>query len=272
MSRLFGQFTTETTNSIPHQHSWSRGASAPDEFAEKAVQMVKQGFTAIKFDPFGRVDLFVGREEVAEAVERVRAVREAVGDGVDILIEGHRRMSPMSAIRMAREIERFGPFWLEEPVSSDNIDALAKVTSRTNIPVVTGECLYSKYAFREVFEKQAADIINPDLCNTGGILECREISAMAEAYYVAVAPHNYNGPVGTASAVHLSASIPNFLILEFFVSARERREEILKQPIKAEGGYVTVPTKPGLGVEIDEEAIAKYPYREYTPRIQPTSI
>lgn len=234
--------------------------------------MVKQGFTAIKFDPFGRVDLFVGREEVAEAVERVRAVREAVGDGVDILIEGHRRMSPMSAIRMAREIERFGPFWLEEPVSSDNIDALAKVTSRTNIPVVTGECLYSKYAFREVFEKQAADIINPDLCNTGGILECREISAMAEAYYVAVAPHNYNGPVGTASAVHLSASIPNFLILEFFVSARERREEILKQPIKAEGGYVTVPTKPGLGVEIDEEAIAKYPYREYTPRIQPTSI
>ena len=197
------------------------------------------------------------------AVESVAAVRAAVGPDVDLLVEAHRRLAPMHAVRVARRIEQFNPFWYEEPVSARNLPALAAAKREINIPVVTGEELYTKAEFREVFELRAADIINPDICNTGGILELKEIAAMAETYYVVVSPHNFNSTtVGLAATLHLCATIPNFLITEYFVNLAEIGEELATNPIKVENGYIQLPTTPGLGIELDEDALARHPYTE----------
>ena len=135
------------------------------------------------------------------------------------------------------------------------------------LPVVTGEELYTKAEFREVFEKQAADILNPDVCNCGGILELKEIAAMAEPYFVAMAPHNYNSTtIGLAATIQLCATIPNFLITEYFVNFTERGDEISKNPIRVENGCIPLPSAPGLGLELDEAAMARYPYREHPKR------
>ena len=184
--------------------------------------MVARGFTALKFDPFPNPwRAYIDRDAEQAAVERVRAVREAVGPEVEILVEVHRRLAPMHAVRVARQMEPYDPFWYEEPVSARDLEGLAEARSQINIPVVTGEELYTKPEFREVFERRAADILNPDVCYCGGILELREIAAMAEPYHVAVAPHNYNSTtVGLAATVHASAGMPNFLITEYFVNFR----------------------------------------------------
>ena len=251
-----------------YANGWSEGATTPDALADKASPVVEMGFTAMKFDPIpGPWRTYVNHEVEDAAVENVRAVREAVGPDVDILVEMHRRLAPMHATRIAREIERYRPFWYEEPVLAENIDALAAVKREINIPVVTGEELYTKFEFREVFEKQAADIINPDVCNVGGILELKEIAAMAEPYFVVVSPHNYNSTtVGLAATIQVSTAIPNFLITEYFVNLEAFGQEIAVTPFEVVDGYIEVPDRPGLGIELDEEALARHPYREYPPR------
>ena len=204
-----------------YANGWG-GAQPPDELADRARAVVDRGFTALKFDPFpGPWRAYIDRHEEEEAVDRVRAVREAVGPDVDILVEVHRRLAPMHAVRVARAMEPYAPFWFEEPVSARDLGALAEVRHAINLPVVTGEELYTKNEFRDVFEQRAADILNPDVCNCGGILELREIGAMAEAYHVAMAPHNYNSTtIGLAATLHASAGMPNFLITEYFVNFR----------------------------------------------------
>ena len=251
-----------------YANGWFSNASTPEEAAEKAVETLKGGFTALKFDPFpGPWRSYISKQDEKAAVEVVKAVREAVGPDIDLLIEVHRRLSPMNAVRVARMLEEFEPFWYEEPVPADNIKALAEVRSNINIPVVTGETLYTKSAYCEVFEKRATDIINPDVCNCGGILELKEIAAMAQPYYVAVAPHNFNSTtIGLAATINVSACIPNFLITEYFVNFKPRGDQISVNPFKVENGYIKIPDKPGLGLELDEEVMAKYPYREFPPR------
>jgi galactonate dehydratase len=173
----------------------------------------------------------------------------------------------MHARRIAREIERFRPFWYEEPVLAENIDALAAVKRDINLPVVTGEELYTKFEFREVFEKQAADIINPDVCNVGGILELKEIAAMAEPYFVVVSPHNYNSTtLGLAATLQVSAAIPNFLITEYFVNLEEFGKDIAKVPFEVKDSYIQVPTTPGIGIDLDEDRLANYPYQPFPAR------
>jgi galactonate dehydratase len=244
------------------------GGRTPAELAERARQLVAQGFTAMKFDPFpGPWRTHISRDDEREAVENVRAVREAVGPNVELLIEVHRRLAPMHAIRVAAMLEEFQPFWYEEPVSARNLDALAEVRRAIRLSVVTGEELYTKAEFREVFEKQAADILNPDVCNCGGILELKEIAAMAEPYFVAIAPHNYNSTaVGLAATLQVCAAIPNFLITEYFVNFTERGNEISTNPIRVENGFIALPTAPGLGLDLDEAAMAGHPYRELPRR------
>ena len=244
------------------------GGSTIEERAERAVQLVEQGFTAMKFDPLPNPwRTHISRDEEYEAVACVRAVREAVGPDIDLLVEIHRRLAPIHAIRLAKMMEEFQPFWYEEPVSARNLDALAEVRDAINLPVVTGEELYTKAEFREVFEKSAADILNPDVCNCGGILELKEIAAMAEPYFVIMSPHNYNSTtVGLAATVQVCAVIPNFLITEYFVNFTERGDEISMPPIKVENGYIQLPTAPGLGLSLDEAALAKYPYQEFPAR------
>ncbi|MGN6562261.1 MAG: mandelate racemase/muconate lactonizing enzyme family protein [Thermomicrobiales bacterium] len=257
-----------------YANGWGSGARTPDELGEAARRVVARGFTALKFDPFpGPWREWIDREAERVAVARVRAVRQAIGPDVDLLIEVHRRLAPLNAIRMARLLDEFDPFWFEEPVSSRQLDELALVRQRVSLPVVTGEELYTKLDFRPVFERQAADIINPDICNCGGLLELKEIAAMAEAYAVRVAPHNYNSTtMGLAATVQLCACIPNFLITEYFVNFEETGRAIAPGTLKAEDGYITLPTEPGLGVVPDEAALRERPYRSFSPRAirQPT--
>ncbi len=244
------------------------GGRTIEEYAERAARLAEQGFTAMKFDPFpGPWRTHPSREDEVAAVECVRVVREAVGPDVELLIEVHRRLAPMHAIRIAHQLEEFNPFWYEEPVSARNLDALVDVRHAINLPIVTGEELYTKGEFREVFEKNAADILNPDVCNCGGILELKEIAAMAEPYFVIMAPHNYNSTtVGLAATVQACAVIPNFLITEYFVNFATCGDEISVNPIEVKDGYVQLPTEPGLGLELDEAALAQYPYRESPKR------
>jgi galactonate dehydratase len=251
-----------------YANGWYDGATTPEALAEKARQVVERGFTALKFDPLpGPWRTFVSKDIERHAIRNVQAVREAVGPEVDVLVEIHRRLAPMHAVKIARHLEPFHPFWYEEPVLAENLDALAEAKRAINIPVVTGEELYTKFEFREVFEKQAADIINPDVCNVGGILELKEIAAMAEPYFVVVSPHNYNSTtVGLAATLQVSTCIPNFLITEYFVNLETFGNAIAVQPFEVAHGYITVPRAPGLGIELNEEALAQHPYQPFPAR------
>ncbi len=253
-----------------YANGWG-GAQPPDELADRAKAVVERGFTALKFDPFpGLWRAFIDRQAEEEAVDRVKAVREAVGPDVDILVEVHRRLAPMHAVRVARAMEPYAPFWFEEPVSARDLGALAEVRKAITLPVVTGEELYTKNEFRDVFAQRAADILNPDVCNCGGILELREIGAMAEAYHVAVAPHNYNSTtVGLAATLHASAGMPNFLITEYFVNFEEVGREIAQQAFEVEDSFITLPDTPGLGIDLDEHALGQRPYRPRSLRNLP---
>ena len=251
-----------------YANGWSGGARSPAELGEKAKAMVERGFTAMKFDPVpGPWRTFVDKTVERRAIDNVFAVRDAVGDDVDILIEMHRRLAPMHAVRIARAIEDAAPFWFEEPVLAENVPALARAKRDIRIPVVTGEALYTKFDFREVFETAAADIINPDVCNVGGILELKEIAAMAEAYFVAVSPHNYNSTtVGLAATLQASAVMPNFLITEYFVNFEALGEEIAREPWQVRDGMIELTDTPGLGIDLDEEALARFPYEAFPQR------
>lgn len=255
-----------------YANGWYGGAKTPDDYAEKAHAVVQRGFTAMKFDPFpGPWRTHISRRAEQQAVATVKAVRDAVGPDIDLLIEVHRRLAPMHAVRIARQMEAFEPFWYEEPTSARNLDALAECRRDIRLPIVTGEELYTKAEFRQVFEMQAADIINPDVCNCGGLLELKEIAAMAEPYGVIVSPHNYNSTtIGLAATVQVSACIPNFLITEYFVNFEDRAQEVAVQPFEVKNGYIPLPEGPGLGLELRQEVLETYPYREFPLRTLPT--
>ncbi len=250
-----------------YANGWGEGGGTA-ELVAAAKKVVAQGFTALKFDPFPNPwRTFIDRRQEEAALEKVAAVREAVGPDVDILVEVHRRLAPMHAIRVAKEMERYRPFWYEEPVLAENVGMLAETKRQISIPVVTGEELYTKAEFREVFERRAADIINPDICNCGGILELKEIAAMAEPYDIVVSPHNYNSVTcGLAASLQICAHIPNFLILEYFVNFTETGNQVQRNPFVAENGYIKVPTGPGLSVDIDENALERFAYQEFPKR------
>jgi galactonate dehydratase len=255
-----------------YANGWYGGAKTPDDYAEKAHAVVQRGFTAMKFDPFpGPWRTHISRRAEQQAVATVKAVRDAVGPDIDLLIEVHRRLAPMHAVRIARQMEAFEPFWYEEPTSARNLDALAECRRDIRLPIVTGEELYTKAEFRQVFEMQAADIINPDVCNCGGLLELKEIAAMAEPYGVIVSPHNYNSTtIGLAATLQVSACIPNFLITEYFVNFEDRAQEVAVQPFEVKDGYIPLPESPGLGLELRQEVLEAYPYREFPLRTLPT--
>jgi galactonate dehydratase len=250
-----------------YANGWA-GSGPPDQVAEQARGVVAKGFTALKFDPFpGPWRAWIDRKQEQVAVERVKAVRQAVGPDIEVLVEVHRRLAPMHAIRVARLMEPYAPFWYEEPVSVRDVDGLIEVKRAITLPVVTGEELYTKTEFRDVLERRAADIINPDVCNCGGILELREIAAMAEPHHIAVSPHNYNSTaVGLAATLQASAGMPNFLITEYFVNFEDVGRAISRTPLTVEHSHIAVPVTPGLGIDLDEDALQRHAYREPSPR------
>jgi galactonate dehydratase len=236
----------------------------PDLAAERAVEYVQKGFTAVKFDPVGPYSAFDPRQlslEVLDHTERfVRILREAVGSSCDLLFGTHGQMTAAGAIRLARRLEPFDPLWFEEPTPPEMPEEMAKVARQTTIPIATGERLATKYEFARVLETGAAAILQMALGRVGGILEAKKIAGMAEAHYAQVAPHLYCGPIEGAANIQLAACSPNFLILESIQTWGGFHAEILKSPIVWQDGYVIPPAGPGLGVELDEDVAARHRY------------
>ena len=235
----------------------------PEEFHAAAKRVLEKGYRALKFDPFGAGYYELSYEEKLKSVGLVEAVRDAVGPDVEILVEMHGRFSPYTAIEIAAELEKFQPSWVEEPVPPDNIAALAKAADQINLPVATGERLHNKYEYRELINLQAADILQPDITQTGGFLETKKIAAMGDMCYMTVAPHNVGGPVSTATALHFAACTTNFKIQEHFNDFSEAwvKEAATGCP-EVIDGYFSLPNGPGLGMELNEDLIAEHPYRE----------
>lgn len=247
-------------------NGWFAGAKTPEEFGAKAKEAVKRGVSAMKWDPFGKSYLDISNKDLNTALECVAAVRDAAGPDVDLLIEGHGRFNINTGIKIAKELEQFNPMWFEEPTPPDSLDALSEVKKKSPVPISAGERLYTRYEYRELFEKRCADFIQPDISHAGGLGELRKIGAMSEAYYLGFAPHNPSGPVANAASLQLAACSPNFSILEIMYSDVDYRKEITNETLRYEDGFMYIPDKPGLGIELNEEACAKYPYQVHTLR------
>lgn len=248
-----------------YANGWYTVERSPEEFHAAALGALAKGYRALKFDPFGAGFYELGRAEKVKVIALVDAVRDAVGPEVEILIEMHGRFNPVTAVEMARELAPFKPSWVEEPVPPENLAALKKAADAIaplGIPIATGERLHTMPEFRELFELQAADIIQVDLTHFGGILQTKKLAAWADAYYMLMAPHNVGGPVSTAAALHLGATIPNFKIQEHFNDFSEAYVKDAAPGVPpVRDGYFSLPGGPGLGVTLNEDVIRAHPFR-----------
>lgn len=252
-----------------YANAWFVGAKTPEEFAQKAKDTVALGIKALKWDPFGKAHMTISNEEMELAVDIVGAVRDAVGPYVDLLIECHGRFNPYTAINISHELAQFKPMLMEEPCPPDNFDAMAKVCDKSTVPISGGERVYTKFGFQDYFNKKAVDIAQPDIFHTGGIMESKKVAAMAEANHIPVSFHNPSGPVSNAAILQLAACVPNFLIHEIMLTDGVFRQDMSNEEVVFDDGYIMIPDKPGLGIELNEEEIAKRPYhprnlRHYT--------
>ena len=227
----------------------------PEKAGEVALQLLEEGNTACKLDPF--MPLHPIRDiplwKIEHAAKIFQSIRDAVGNRLEVAIGTHGQMPTYSAIRVAHYLEPYHPFWFEEPIMPENISEMARIAAHTNIPIATGERLVTKYEFSEVLEKQAAQILQLDVGQCGGITEAKKIAGMAEAHYAMIAPHMYCGPVVFAAAIQLDVSSPNFLIQEANMGPLHKK--IFEEPLVFENGYITPPSGPGLGVEFDQEVL-----------------
>ena len=243
------------------------GDDSPGANAAKAAEVVEMGFDAIKFDlddmrSPDKKDAFnhtVSRKELDRMVAKVAAIREAVGPYVDVAMDLHGRYDAPSGARIAQALEPYDLMWLEEPVPPENIDAMREIKASTRTPICAGENLYLRWGFKDLLEKQAVDIIMPDLPKCCGLSEGKKIANMAEVYYVPFAPHNVCGPLGTVASAHCCAAVPNFFVLEWHWLERPHWHDlVVVDPPLIQDGAITLTDQPGLGVELNMEAAEKY--------------
>ncbi|MBX3082867.1 MAG: mandelate racemase/muconate lactonizing enzyme family protein [Anaerolineae bacterium] len=234
-------------------------------YAAKALEVVGKGFSAVKFDVdntgTGKLDQYnwtAGAEEMTHVIELIEGIREAVGYKIDLAIDCHGQFDLPSAITLAKAVEPLRLLWLEEPVPAENLDSLAMVKASSSTVICTGENLYTRFEFLELFNKKATDVIMPDLAKAGGIAEGKRIADLADAYYIPIAPHNVSSPLGMMSACHVMASVPNFLLLEFHAMDIPWWNDLCDgdHPF-VENGYMTVSERPGTGVELNDAAAKK---------------
>ena len=249
-----------------YANGWFAGAKTTQEFAEKAKAAVRRGITAMKWDPFGKAYLEISNQALNSALECVAAVRDAVGENVDLLIEGHGRFNVPTGIKIAKELAQFKPMFFEEPTPPDNLEALKAVRDKSPVAIAAGERLYTMKSYKDLFEMRAADFVQPDVSHAGGIMELKKIAAVAEAYYIPFAPHNPSGPVANAATLQLAACCSNFSILEIMYSDVEWRRDITDERLEYADGCITIPDRPGLGIEINEDACLKHPYQPHALR------
>ena len=232
--------------------------------AERAAELVEEGFSAVKFDPAGVYSAFGPDQPTPAVLERceqfMQLIREAVGESADLLFGTHGQFTPSGALRLARRIEAFEPLWFEEPVPPDTPEAMAKVAANTDIPVAAGERLTTKYEFARLLSCNAASILQPDLGRSGGIFEGKKIAAIAEVHHAQVAPHLYCGPIVAAANIQLATCIPNFLILESIGKMDGFHSKLLREGFRWEEGYIIPPDSPGLGIELNEEIARAHHY------------
>ncbi|MBI5833928.1 MAG: galactonate dehydratase [Armatimonadetes bacterium] len=243
-----------------YANGWFSPAKTPEEFAAKARIAVDQGFRGLKWDPFGSAYRTIEKAELRQAIACVAAVAEAVGPEVNILIEGHGRFDVPTAIRIAHALEDFDISWFEEPIMPDHPEGMAEVVRRSRVPIAGGERLYSRWDARTYLEQGCADILQPDVSHVGGIGELRKIAAMTETYSRVVCPHNPIGPVANAATLHLAACVPNFWLLETMNTDVPWRGDVTTEDVRFAAGEMLIPTAPGLGLDLNLEAIAQHPY------------
>ncbi len=235
------------------------GGDTGEELAEDALRAKQQGFTAVRFTPFPN-DYYLHKsytEWADEAVERVGMVKDAVGSDVDICVEIHRQMNPAESIWLGRRLEQFNPFFYEDPMLPDSPARMAEVQAQCNIPIATGERFTTIFEYQQLLENGGCAYVRPDLCLCGGLSGCKKVAAMAEAQHVKVIPHNPLSPVSTAACVQLDACIPNFALQEYTGESEPPKSELLVEPLELIDGYLTVPEGPGLGIELNEDTLAR---------------
>ncbi len=233
----------------------------PEAFAELAQRSVAKGFTAIKAMPIPVSELIENACTVKKAARCVAAMREAVGDGIDIMLDLHARTTPAAAIQFGRVLADYNLYWYEEPCWPEHVDALVEVSRALPFPIATGERLVGRWEFRELLEKRAVSVIQPDVSHCGGNREARRIAAMAETYQISVACHNPQGPVSTAASLQVGFATPNYLIQEVVRSDVPWRNDVLTQPLDISTGVCQAPTAPGLGIDINEKEAARHPFQ-----------
>ncbi|HUY13456.1 MAG TPA: galactonate dehydratase [Terriglobia bacterium] len=242
----------------------------PQPLIDLALQVVGKGYTAVKVVCVPYSEPLMSASYVKKFSQTIERLRLAVGDDIDIMIDFHGRTYPAMAIEYINAISEFNPFFCEEPVPPENVVALKEVRQAVRVPIATGERLVTRHQFREIFEQHACHVIQPDLCHCGGLLEGKKIAAMAEVYYMGVAPHNPLGPVANAAALHFALSTPNFLIQEDMLSDVPWRWEVVRHSLQTQDGYWQKTEAPGLGVEVNEVEAARHPFQQEV--MHPTTI
>lgn len=232
----------------------------PDSFAKLASKSVANGFTALKAMPIPVSEPIESASTLKKAALCVKAMREAVGDDIDIMLDLHARTTPAAAIQFGRLLADYNLYWYEEPCWPEHVDALVEVSRALPFPVATGERLVGRWQFRELLEKRAVAVIQPDVSHCGGISEARRIAAMAETYQISVACHNPQGPISTAASIHVGFAVPNYLIQEVVRNDVPWRDDVVTEPLKIRGGICPVPSAPGLGIDVNEKEAAKHPF------------
>jgi galactonate dehydratase len=247
-----------------------------EQLVQGCIEAKQRGFTAVGHltpftdDPREQRFFKTHASKIGDAIETVRQYRAAVGDEVDLCIEIHRQLTPAEAVVLARGIEPYHPFFYEDPTMPDNFDQMALIANQIHIPIATGERLHTIYEFQMLLARGAVQYVRPDVCMCGGITGAKKIAALAEAHYVGVVPHNPLGPVSTAACLQVAACIPNFALQEYPLGEDQPpKSEIVKERLVCEDGFLLIPDKPGIGIELADDAAERYPYkpREVTTRL-----
>lgn len=251
-----------------YANGWYFGASTIEEWVARAVEVAEMGYRALKFDPFGRADLSITRDEMEHAIELVQALRRALGNRIELLIEGHGRFDVPSAQRVAYRLAEFDCLFFEEPVPPGSPASTAQITGSFALPIAGGERCYSALDAKQFLDKGAVQVLQPDVIHAGGISETLAIAQLAAASHVSIAPHNPNGPVATAATLMVDAVASNFLIQEMIAPWDVPwRHEIVRGCPQVIDGYLAIPTEPGLGVELDLAHIKQHPFKAIDPAL-----
>lgn len=244
-----------------YANAWFIRAREPKEFAVKAKQTVDLGVKALKWDPFGASHMNISKEQMQKSIDIVGAVRDAVGPNIELLIECHGRFNPTTAVEISKELAQFKVKFMEEPCPPDNFDSTAWVREHAAVPIAAGERCYGKYHCQELLNKNAVDFFQPDIFHVGGLLEGKKVAAMAESKHTNVSFHNPSGPISNAAILQLASATPNFEIHEIMLTDSKFRKLITNEEVVYEDGYIMVPNKPGLGIDVNVDEVLAHPYK-----------